>query len=163
MVMNQKPVDLWHKTAAILAGRSVVIRWRRPCVANTRGMAYIDDHDNQAYIDVAPDLGKADQFLVYLHELAHLALSHVRPSGWAREQSLAIKSPLVVEYSKRQTEREAAADKLAEEWVNFAAARLHYYRGDPYTQALQALAGWNEYQAIIDRAVKRAIEKLDLK
>lgn len=126
--------------AEALAGRRVLLRFREPPKAGASGEAYRPaDAPTLALIDISPRLSGPEQFRVFLHECAHVALGHVdrvKPTPPEDERSGAIDFVTSKRWFSKPKDdpRELEADELAGKWQAWAekqtAARLS--PGDPW-------------------------------
>jgi len=107
---------LWQTTAEHLAGRSVLLRLQQPVDAWAWGETYLN-HGGQVVIDLRPGLPPAENFRMFLHEVAHARL-HM----WTISPSIDSYLP-------------AGSDNTP------PAGGWDYYRRDPREQEADALAG----------------------
>ncbi len=131
------------RVAEHLAGRPVSVRYRRPHIHGAVGLAMKTNAG--AVIDVDPWQPFADQYGVFLHEVAHIKSSYAimpdessmvhLPPGSTRFISTAAEA----EHDRQNHFIESQADQLAGKWLGYADRNAVYFRGDWLSTRLQAL------------------------
>lgn len=133
--------DLVQQAARSLTGGPVIVRNRQPIYQGYLGMAQ-KRGDGTPIVDISPGVSDDEFITIFCHEMAHVKLhvSKFAPSNVQLEpQSVKDdRRPVIAQaaYNIRETE----ADKLAAEWVKYAAR--HYVKYDGYSvleQKLKAL------------------------
>lgn len=130
--------DLYTEVARVLAGKDVILQFKRPVYKNLLGCASKNE-SGKLVIDLTPDLPGELSLKVFLHELAHIKL-HARKYASSRIGSMA--SGSVKSGGDPDEKQEREADEFASHWLSYARLHLldHYKNSMSEEEAmLQAL------------------------
>lgn len=130
--------------AAHLAGVPVEIRHARPPYQTAMGSAH-KTAAGGAVIYVVPNLPDPDRLRVYLHELAHLRLhwQFIPTAGHEQQPGGSISSKGMTRLGDAIGRPvEAQADRLADEWMQYADARAAALDRDYGLGWFKALIQW---------------------
>ncbi len=155
-------LETLSRIASKLAEKPVKIRLRAPCVSGVKGLCM--PHLGGAVIDLDPSLTPEGQYWHLLHESAHcrsLAPNQKynpwvdKEPGYFRLVTKDLSYPVIQE--------EAAANKQAEIWNDWAEDWAPYYPGaTPEEKKLRALLNWapnmKSLTEIINQGARRGAE-----
>ena len=111
---------LYGVTAPRLAGREVVLEWRKPYVKEFLGLC-AKGPKGAAVIQIAPDLDEPRTFEVFLHECAHARVHFDQLPDHANHEKPPASYKLIdrQEFNEETQPRENEAEKLVAHWQSY--------------------------------------------
>jgi hypothetical protein len=142
-----------ESVAKSLAGETVTIRRRWPCIKGAAGIAF-RDQAGRAIVDIDPTAEGGELLRILAHESAHVKHGHASRGPWADYPSQSVTIPqLDAIHAKVENE----ADQTAAKWLQYSADHWREYPGSTeFNRRLAALEA-APLNLLVDKAIERGV------